>query len=473
MKIDNIDVKKTLDEAKQLLDKEENLSVAFRTVINILLMLVAALLERFSLNSSNSSKPPSTDPDGKKKKKKRKPTDKKPGGQKGHKGAQLNPVENPDEIENIKIDRRTLPKGKYQEVGFESRQVFDFTISVIVTEYRAQILENEHGEQYVAQFPEHVTRPTQYGPKTQATAVYLSQYQLLPYGRVEDHFHSQIGLPLSTGSLYNFNQNAYQALEDFEIIAKQRLLDSPVINADETGININGKRHWLHTACNEQWTHFYPHVKRGTEAINAIGIIPNYTGTLCHDHWKPYYTYTSCDHSLCNAHHLRELTCAIENDEQQWANAMHDFLSVVNIQVDEAGGMLSDEDAEIRQKEYDDILAAGDTECPAPIRKPGQKGRLKRTKSRNLLERLRNFKGDVLRFMSDVNVDFTNNRGENDLRMTKVQQKISGCFRSMKGAYAFCRIRAYLLTCQKHNINPTDALELLFKGELPDFVKLE
>ncbi len=474
MKIDNIDVTKTLDDAKNLLDKEENLSMAFRAVINLLLMLVAALLERLSLNSSNSSKPPSTDPDGKKKKKKkRKSTDKNPGGQKGHKGAQLNPVDEPDEIENIKIDRRTLPKGQYQEVGFEARQVFDFTISVIVTEYRAQILENEHGEQYVAQFPEHVTRPTQYGPKTQATAVYLSQYQLLPYGRVEAHFHSQIGLPLSAGSLYNFNQNAYHALETFEAIAKQRLLDSPVVNVDETGININGKRHWLHTACNEQWTHFYPHEKRGTEAMNAIGILPNYTGTLCHDHWKPYYTYTSCNHSLCNAHHLRELTWVIENDGQQWASAMHDFLSAVNVQVDEAGGMLSDEHAKKKKKEYDDILADGDKECPSPTRQPGQKGRLKRTKSRNLLERLRNFKEDVLRFMIDVNVDFTNNRGENDLRMTKVQQKISGCFRSMKGAYAFCRIRAYLLTCQKHDVKPTEALELLFKGELPDFVKLE
>ena len=223
MKIDNIDVKKTLDEAKDLIDKEENLSVAFRAVINVLLMLVAALLERLSLNSSNSSKPPSTDPDSKKKKKKsRTGRGKKPGGQHGHEGAQLNPVDEPNKIEKIKIDRRTLPRGQYQEVGFEARQVFDFTVSVIVTEYRAQILENAQGERYVANFPEHVTRPTQYGPKTKATAVYLSQYQLIPYARVEEHFHSQIGLSLSAGSLYNFNQHAYHALETFETIASQK-----------------------------------------------------------------------------------------------------------------------------------------------------------------------------------------------------------------------------------------------------------
>ncbi len=199
-----------------------------------------------------------------------------------------------------------MPKGNYRDDGYEARQVIDFKVSINVTEYRAQVLVDTEGNRYVANFPAFVTRPVQYGPKTKASAVYMSQYQLTPYNRIEDYFSDQLGLNISTGSFFNFNQEAYERLADFEVIAKEKLIASQRINADETGVNINGKRLWLHTACNDLWTYFYPHQKRGHEAMDEIGILPLFKGVLCHDYWEAYYHY-NCLHSLCNSHLLREL----------------------------------------------------------------------------------------------------------------------------------------------------------------------
>ena len=243
---------------------------------------------------------------------------------------------------------------------------------------------------------------------------------------------------------------------------------------DETGININGKRIWLHTACNAKWTYFYPHKKRGSEAMDEIEILPKFKGVLCHDHWKAYYKY-ACSHSLCNAHHLRELEWSAVEDNQKWASKLKEFLEKLNKEVDEAGGKLTPKQSVCRRKRYKKLLVDAEKECPPPKieRKPGQRGRLKKSKSRNLLERLIRYQNDVLRFIDDIEVPFTNNQGENDLRMTKVQQKISGCFRSEDGAFIFCRIRAYLITYRKHGVGATEALELLFKGKLPKFATEE
>jgi transposase len=276
-------------------------------------------------------------------------------------------------------------------------------------------------------------------------------------------------LPISEGSLYNFNKQAYEQLAEFETIRKDRLIDAPCLHVDETGININGKRHWLHSASNDQWTHFFPHTRRGTVAMNVIGILPNYRGILCHDHWKSYYRY-DCTHSLCNAHHLRELTRAWEQDKQAWAQAMKRLLETINRAVNDAGGMVSAKQAEQWKKRYRALLAKAEIECPPPD-KPvkAKRGRVKRSKARNLLERLINYEDDVLRFMTDACVPFTNNAAERAIRMTKVHQKISGCFRSMEGAQMFCRIRGYLSTCRKQEVSATHAMALVFEGKSPDF----
>lgn len=469
MKLNSDNIKETIDNAKSLLAKEKNISPALRSVFQLLLVFMEVMLERLSLNSKNSSKPPSSDPNRKKSTQRTK-SNKKPGGQPGRIGKQLKPVSDPDKVELLKIDKRTLPKDNYTDGGFEVRQVVDFEVSICVTEYRAQILIGRDGKRYVASFPAHVKRPIQYGPKAKTSAVYMSQYQLTPYARIADYFSEHVGLNISQGSLFNFNKEAYQALESFEEIAKLKLINSSRINADETGININGKRLWLHTACNDKWTHFYPHTKRGTEAMDEIGILPHFKGVLCHDHWKPYFRY-KCEHALCNAHLLRELEWAASEDKQDWAAKLKEFLSQLNIQVDRADGKLNSEQQLKYRQAYKDLLAKAQVECP-PACTPEKKkrGRSKKSKSRNLLERFIHYEDDVLRFMQHVDVPFTNNQGENDLRMTKVQQKISGCFRSVEGAQIFCRVRAYLITCRKHGMGATEALKTLFEGKLPAFV---
>lgn len=469
MAIDGIDVEATLKRVKLLLSEEKALSPVLKTTIEMLVLIVSLLVNRLGLNSKNSSKPPSSDKN--RQRQNTKNPHKKAGGQHGHIGSTLKKVKNPDEIKVLKVDKRTLPRDvQYREVGFESRQVIDCKISTIVTEYQAQILEDEKGKRYVAPFPKEVSRSVQYGRHLKSNSVYMSQFQLIPYNRIQDHFKDQMQIALSSGTLFNINKQAYDLLERFDDIAKKALSKSALIHADETGINVGGKLIWLHSASNTHWTYFYPHAKRGTLAMDAIGILPSFDGTLCHDHWKPYFKY-NCSHALCNAHHLRELTRAWEQDDQVWAKEMRALLEEINQAVHAAEGQFSLLRAKQYRKQYKTLLEKAELECPPPdqSKRRGKRGRMKRSKARNLLERLIKYEDEVLRFMETQIVPFTNNLGENDIRMTKVQQKISGCFRSMEGAYIFCRIRSYLSTCRKNGINPSEALNLLFAGQLPPF----
>jgi transposase len=470
MMIDNIPVEKTLERVKQQIEEEKNLSPALRASLELLLSLVKLLLNRLGLNSRNSSKSPSSDPN---RKKKRHNGNNKPGGQKGHTGNHLELVDDPDHVESLKVDRATLPTdGTFRCIGFERRQVFDIQISKVVTEYQAEILEDDRGRRVVAPFPEQVKVKTQYASGVKIHSVYMSLFQLLPYQRIEEHFADQFDIPLSAGSIYNFNKEVYEILAPFEDWAKRELSQTLLLHADETGINIGGKRKWLHVVCSVTVTLLMPHDKRGGEAMAAMGVLPEYTGTLMHDHWKPYYRLP-CYHALCNAHHLRELERAWEQDRQQWAKQMQVLLLEINEAVDAAGGVLNTTQAEAFRERYRQILKAAQIECPPPDesqRKKGQRGRLKRSKSRNLLERLTQFEEDVLRFIVQLDVPFTNNQGERDLRMSKVQQKISGCFRSELGAKIFARIRSYLSTCQKNGVSSEQALRLLYEGRWPEFM---
>ncbi|MBE7546440.1 MAG: IS66 family transposase [Planctomycetia bacterium] len=471
MTIENIDVDATLRKVEKLLSEDKGLSPAVRSMIELLVLLITLLVGRLNRNSRNSSKPPSSDPNRKRESKAK--GERKAGGQKGRDGVTLKKVDNPDEVEVIKVDRRKYPRSKYKVVGYEARQVFDIKISRVVTEYRAEVVEDAKGNRIVASFPEGVTKAVQYGPDLKAHAVYMSQYQLIPYKRIQEYFEGQIGIPLSEGSIYNFNREAYESLEPFDVRAREELTKSEVMHVDETGINKNGDRYWLHSASNSLWTYFFPHERRGTEAINSIGILPEFRGILCHDHLKSYYTYSNCTHALCNAHHLRELDGVWEDDnKQEWAKEMKALLKEINRATSDAGGILGTDESEKYRQRYRTILQNAEAESSPPdeTNRKGKRGRVRRTKARNLLERLRKYEGDVLRFMDNKNVPFTNNLAENDIRMTKVQQKISGCFRSLEGAKIFCRIRSYLSTCRKQGVNLSRALQMLFRGELPDFV---
>lgn len=473
MTIDKINVTKALEEAKKLLkESKEEIPTAVRASFTVLLTLVEILVSRLGLNSKNSSKPPSTDPN--RLKNTRKKSGKKPGGQPGHNGSTLERIDDPDEIEEVKINRRALPKGKkFKQLPPQTRQVFDIIISRFVTEYRAEVLEDEDGKQYVAPFPEGVDRAVQYGETLKAHAVYLSQYQLLPFERVKEYFHDQVGIPLSKGSLGNFNKEGYDKLESFEGNLKKALINSKIVHADETSINIGGKRHWLHGNSNEKYTYLYPHKKRGILAMNEMDVLPHFRNKLCHDHWLPYFTYAYIFHILCNAHHLRELERVWEQDGQKWAGKLKKLLLAMNEAVNEAGGALRESEAEKWRICYRGILKDGETECPPSP--PGKnkdgttsKRKPKQSEARNLLERLRDFEVAVLEFLIDPDVPFTNNLGERDIRMTKVQQKISGCFRSPEGAKYFCRIRSYLSTCKKNDISASEALSSLFAKKQRD-----
>jgi transposase len=387
-------------------------------------------------------------------------------------------VAEPDEVVPLSLDRQALPPGQnWRRDGVEKRQVFDLVLQRKVTEYPADVWVDDQGRRCVADFPAEVGQAVQYGSTCKAHAVYLSQYQLLPYGRVCELFADQLGIPLSPGSLAHFNREAADLLGPFEQRLKTRLARQSLLHVDETGINIEGQRVWLHTAGNAQFTHYAVHSKRGKQAMDAIDILPHFTGVLCHDHWKPYYRYTDCQHALCNSHHLRELQRAVEQDDQAWAQQLQDLLIAIRDATDAAGGALSPAAARDWRQKYRQVMAEGNRECPAPsppASQPKRRGRLKRSKARNLLERLRDYEADVLRFMAQPEVPFTNNAGERAIRMTKVQQKVSGCFRSWEGAETFCRIRSYLATCRNHAVSASESLVDLFRGQvLPPFMRDE
>lgn len=372
MTVDNIDVGATINKVQELLAQEPALSPALRSTLDVLLLVVQLLANRLGLNSRNSSKPPSTD--FVKGDKKPKDGTNKPGGQAGRVGTTLSKVSDPDEIKLLDVDRASLPPGQYRDIGFESRQVFDIDIQRLVTEYRAKILEDDKGRRYTAPFPAQVTKAVQYGNGVKVQAVYLSQFQLLPYQRVQDYFKEQIGLPISSGSVFNFNQQAFDLLAAFELTLIAKLIAAPLVHTDETGINIGGKRQWLHCASTDRLTLFYAHAKRGTEAMDAKGVLPKFKGILCHDHWKPYYHYTGCLHSLCNAHHLRELERAFEQDGQQWAKAMQDLLLEIlrDVKAQDANALPA-EKAQYYTECYRHLLKQAEIECPPPdeTRPPG------------------------------------------------------------------------------------------------------
>lgn len=442
---------------------EENLRLAER---------VSELEARLNMNSRNSSKPPSSDglskPPAKRKK-----TGKRPGGQEGHEGHNLSMVENPDweivyPVKECSSCGRSL--SRVEPAGHERRQVFELPpMAVEVTEHRAEVrLCPACGCENRAAFPEEVTQPVQYGPHLKAAAVYLNSYQLIPYERTGEVFSDLFGCEISEGTLVNWTSAASETLGPVENETKRQLTRSPVVSFDETGIRVDGKTAWLHVSSTERLTHYGAHPRRGSEATKAIGILPELGGTAVHDFFSSYLSY-SCSHALCCAHILRELTFLAEENGEKWAVKMKKLLGDANDAVNErkAHGFkrLKGSQAKRFENRYERILAEGFAANPLPdIRgQPKRRGRKKKTKTRNLLERLRDYRCEVLKFMRDFSVPFDNNLAERDLRMAKVKQKISGTFRSWDGAHDFCRIRGYISTARKNQVPVIQALTDAFE----------
>lgn len=477
MVVGKVNVAKFIENSQKKIEEGDALN-ELKEPLEKSLFIIKELCDRLAKNSTNSSIPPSGDPnrDKNKEREKRKSKGKKrrAGGQPGHKGVNLKPREKPDKIVDLEVDRETLPEGEYQNDGYDSAQVFDIEISVVVTEYRAEILIGRDGNRYVADFPVGINNAVQYGTTVKSLSVYLSAFQLIPLDRVCDFFKDQIGLPISKGSINNFKREAEKKLKSIEFKgwAKNKILSSPVANADESGVNVDGEGHWLHSLSAGNVVLYDADRKRGKEAMDKMGVLPHFKGILCHDHWKPYYSYP-CVHALCNAHHQRELKFAHEQDGQEWANEMMGLLEEIRREVAAAPmAHLTPEECMAYGARYLKILEKGKTECPLPTKpKKKRKGRPKKSKSRNLLERLLDYSEDTLRFMRVAEVPYTNNIAEGDIRMAKLYTNVSKCFRSIEGAKRFCLLRSYIITARKHGMDATDALRCLFSGEIPFFMR--
>jgi transposase len=334
-----------------------------------------------------------------------------------------------------------------------------------VTEHRVLEACCACGKRHRGEFPEGVNAPVQYGPRVKAAGVHLTQHHMLPAQRTADLMGDLFDLPLSDATVLAAVEEARQRLEPTVTAIGQAISAAPIAHADETGLRVNGKLHWLHVLATGLLTWLGIHPNRGKKAFDAFGLLTSFVGTLIHDGWKPDRDLV-CTHALCNAHHLRELTYVFEEMGQTWANRLIEMLLVVCQEVTAVGGPLAADRLVHFRSRYLEILAAGEAANPrAPP--SGKRGRTRQSKAVNLLHRLRTYADEVLRFMTDPGVPFTNNLAEQAVRMLKVKQKVSGCFRTLRGAQSFCIIRSYLDTLRKQGANLFHALTQTFQGNVP------
>ena len=431
---------------------------------------IAELERRLGLNSGNSGKPPSSD--GLKKpprtRSSREPSGKKPGGQKGHKGETLLQVDEPDSVVDhfpSSCEACGAAVTPAMSSGHSARQVFDLPEPrpLVVTEHRAHdCVCAGCGAHTRALFPDGVNAPVQYGPRIAALVTYLLHYQLLPEDRLAELMADLFGIRIVAATIARMSRTCAARLQDFAATVRDLVAGAAVKHMDETGLRIGGKTQWLHVACTAWLTFYRVCARRGS-------LLANVTGVVVHDHWLPYYGMPGVRHALCNAHHLRELKALIEIEKEDWARKMHRLLRrtchAVNL-ARERGSPFKPRLIALIERRYDAFVAEGlafhgaqsplrPDEAPQGCRRRGRKAR--RT-GHNLLLRLANRREDVLRFLTDPNVPFTNNQAERDARMMKVKQKISGCFRSLDGALDFAVIRSFISTTKKQGWDVIHAL---------------
>jgi transposase len=443
-----------------------------------------AQLAQTRRDSHTSSKPPSSDGLRRKTRSLRKPSGKKAGGQLGHRGETLHLVATPDTV----VEHRPAVCAHCQTplaevpdapeaaeaavVGRERRQVHELPpVRLQVTEHQALHVRCPACQQVsVGAFPADVPSRAQYGPQLRALAVYLVEEQLVPLGRVQQLLADLCGVQLGRGTLVSWVQQAARVLEPVEQQLKAALQQEPVLHCDETGVRRAGQLAWAHVTSTPRLTHYAIQAKRGAEATAAIGILPGYTGGSVHDGWAGYRAYPQCRHALCNIHHLRELTFLEEAYQQTWASELKALLRAMKAAADRARAaglarLPAPQRADLVAC-YEALLASGLAANPPPVRRPGQRGRLKQSPARNLLDRLILGQEQVLAFLDDLTIPFDNNQAERDLRTLKMQQKVSGCFRSDPGGDAFARLRSYLATLRKQGQSLFAALQSVFAGPL-------
>jgi transposase len=403
----------------------------------------------------------------------REKTGKKQGGQQGHKGKTLEMVSTPDKIElhkvvsckNCGID---LSKEKFD--GYEKRQEFDLPkIKIEVTEHRAELKICKCGYANKAKFPERIKAPVQYGENIQSLCINLSNYQFLSYDRISELMEDLTGYRINESTINKQNERLYTNLESFEEKTKEHIRNCQVSHHDESGIYCEGNRIWLHSSSTKDVTHYGVDAERGKDATDRIGILPDRNGKIVHDNWATYFMYTNCKHGLCNVHHLRELTWFEEEENAIWANLMKQLLLDAKKQVEQAQlegkTELAEEKIIAINKHYQCIIEDGIKSIPIPKIQEKKRGKPKKPKQLNFLERFAKHKESVLDFVCDFNVPFDNNLAERDIRMIKVKQKVSGTFRSLNGAKYFARTRSYISTLKKNKKNVFEEIRNALSGK--------
>jgi transposase len=458
---------------------EEGVVVLVSTLIEAVKMLakrVQVLEDQLAKNSNNSSKPPSSDGLKKKPKSLRDKSGRKSGGQPGHPGSTLKAVASAEHIQVHRVKRCSHCQASLERVaakGIEKRQVFDVPpVRVEVTEHQAEIKDCPKCHQTsVGVFPPEVGQPVQYGERLKAQMVYFNQQHFVPLERTAEIIEDLYGQVVSEGTIVEACNQVARQVEPIIQATKKELLETvDTAHFDETGGRIDGKLWWLHVVCTSFLTYYEVHHNRGCKALDAIGIFPVFKGTAMHDAYRSYFQYKEVLNALCNAHHLRDLIFIQEQYQQTWACDMQQLLleikaAIAAAQPDQV--CLATIQIADFERRYDAIIAAGlqanlMPETKDPLLK--KRGKPKQHPAKNLLDHLQIRKRETLAFMYDFNVPFDNNQAERDLRMLKLKQKVSGCFRSEDGAKVFCQIRGYISTARKNGQRVLDVLQLALTG---------
>ncbi len=353
--------------------------------------------------------------------------------------------------------------------GHERRTRIDIVFEKVVTHIDAEIKVCPRcGAQSKGRFPADMSGPLQYGAGIKAYILNLLIAQMLSLNRLQKMVRTLIGMVISEATILRYVMQLYLALERWEQAAITQLLAMPSMHADETSMRVDKKKHWIHVYSSGEITVKCLHPKRGLEAIEAIGVISRYSGVVIHDCWASYLSYEHCGHGLCGSHLLRELTFIVDSNHYAWAANIKRLLQETCAKVAKRKSKkLTTREYKSLQKRYRNLLTRGEKELPpVPVRQKGKRGRIAKSDAQNLWERLKKHEEAVLLFAKKAHVSFTNNRAERDLRMSKVKQKISGCFRKEQYAKAYCRISSYLQTMGNKGYNPLVAIQLALSGQL-------